>query len=98
MLSVNLKSVFLCMKHQIPLMLQSGGGAIVNTSSGAGVMAIRNQSGYCASKFGVRGLAECLRVELKLRDIDVSLCCPGEIITPLVHDPAAAVAGKEEQP
>ena len=52
-LAVNLKSVFLCMKHQIPLMLQNGGGSIVNTSSGAGVIAIRNQSGYCASKFGV---------------------------------------------
>ena len=39
---------------------------------------------YCASKFGVRGLAEALRFELRLQDIDVSLCCPGEIITPMV--------------
>ncbi len=39
---------------------------------------------YCASKFGVRGLAEALRFELQLQDIDVSLCCPGEIITPMV--------------
>ena len=39
---------------------------------------------YCASKFGVMGLASCLRVELKLRGIDVSICCPGEVITPLV--------------
>ena len=41
---------------------------------------------YCASKFGVRGLAEALRYELKLKHIDVSLCCPGEIMTPLVEE------------
>ena len=41
---------------------------------------------YCASKYGVRGLAEALRYELKLKDIDVSLCCPGEIMTPLVEE------------
>jgi len=41
---------------------------------------------YCASKFGVRGLAEALRYELKLKDIDVSLCCPGEIMTPMVEE------------
>lgn len=41
---------------------------------------------YCASKFGVRGLAEALRYELKFRDIDVSLCCPGEIMTPMVEE------------
>lgn len=41
---------------------------------------------YCASKFGVRGLAEALRIELRLRDIDVSLCCPGEIMTPMVEE------------
>ena len=41
---------------------------------------------YCASKFGVRGLAEALRYELRLKDIDVSLCCPGEIMTPMVEE------------
>ncbi len=41
---------------------------------------------YCASKFGVRGLAEALRYELKLKGIDVSLCCPGEIMTPMVTE------------
>ncbi|HMN74508.1 MAG TPA: SDR family NAD(P)-dependent oxidoreductase [Burkholderiaceae bacterium] len=40
---------------------------------------------YCASKFGVRGLAEALRYELKFKDIDLSLCCPGEIMTPMVE-------------
>ena len=41
---------------------------------------------YCASKFGVRGLAEALRYELKPRGVDVSLCCPGEIVTPMVME------------
>jgi len=40
---------------------------------------------YCASKFGVRGLAEALRYELKFKNIYVSLCCPGEIMTPMVE-------------
>ncbi len=41
---------------------------------------------YCASKYGVRGLAEALRYELKPRHIDLSLCCPGEIMTPMVEE------------
>src|SRR5215213_3539255 len=47
---IDLRGVFLCMKHEIPLMLKQGGGAIVNTSSGAGVKGFAGQAAYCAAK------------------------------------------------
>ena len=61
--SVNLRGVFLCMKYQIPLMLKQGGGAIVNTSSGAGVKGIAGQAAYCAAKFGVIGLTKAAALD-----------------------------------
>src|SRR4051812_19363334 len=54
--AIDLRGVFLCMKHQIPWMLRQGGGAIVNTSSGAGVKGFAGQAAYCAAKFGVMAL------------------------------------------
>ena len=54
--AINLRGVFLCMKYEIPLMLKQGGGAIVNTSSGAGVIGIKGSPAYTAAKHGVIGL------------------------------------------
>ena len=62
-LRVNLGGVFYCMKYQIPIMLKNGGGSIVNTSSGAGVVGIRGQGAYCASKHGVIGLTKSAALE-----------------------------------
>src|SRR3954451_21134839 len=56
--NTNLRGVFMCMKHQIPLMLERGGGAIVNASSGAGVTGFAGGAAYGASKFGVIGLTK----------------------------------------
>ncbi|MFL6301387.1 MAG: SDR family NAD(P)-dependent oxidoreductase, partial [Terriglobales bacterium] len=55
-IDIDLRGVFLCMKHEIPLILKSGGGAIVNTSSGAGVIGIKGSPAYTAAKHGVIGL------------------------------------------
>lgn len=60
------------------------GGHMVFVSSLAALVGTYAYTAYCSSKFAVRGFAECMRLELKLRDIDVSICCPGEVITPLV--------------
>ena len=57
-ITINLRGVFLCMKYEIPLMLQHGGGAIVNTSSGAGVKVFGRGAAYAAAKHGVIGLTK----------------------------------------
>jgi NAD(P)-dependent dehydrogenase (short-subunit alcohol dehydrogenase family) len=61
-IGTNLTGVFLCMKYEIPLMLKQGAGAIVNTSSGAGVKGFKGEAAYVAAKHGVIGLTKAAAV------------------------------------
>jgi NAD(P)-dependent dehydrogenase (short-subunit alcohol dehydrogenase family) len=93
---VNLLSVFLCCKHGIPHLLETGGGSVINTASFVAVMgAATSQIAYTASKGAVLSLSRELGVEFARRGVRVNALCPGPVSTPLLNelfasDPAKA--------
>ncbi|EHK76519.1 short-chain dehydrogenase/reductase SDR [Sinorhizobium meliloti CCNWSX0020] len=100
---VNLKSVFLGMKHEIPLILRSGGGTIVNTASVAALTGPGGMSAYAASKHGVHGLTRVAAMENASRNIRVNTLAPGWTETPMVtansaQNPAFADLAKKAIP
>ena len=83
-MEINVKGVWLCMKHQIPQMLVSGGGAIVNMSSIAGIIGAPGLPIYVASKHAVLGLTKSVALEYAKEGIRINAVCPGMIETDLL--------------
>jgi NAD(P)-dependent dehydrogenase (short-subunit alcohol dehydrogenase family) len=84
-MAINLTGVWLCMKAEIAQLLkQGGGGAIVNTSSGAGLAGVPHMPAYVAAKHGVAGLTRAASLEYGKHKIRINAVCPGPIRTPML--------------
>jgi NAD(P)-dependent dehydrogenase (short-subunit alcohol dehydrogenase family) len=84
-ISINLSGVFYGLRYQIPAMLSSGSGSIVNVASILGKVGTKNSPGYVASKHGVTGLTEAAAVEYADKKIRINAIGPGYIMTPLIE-------------
>jgi NAD(P)-dependent dehydrogenase (short-subunit alcohol dehydrogenase family) len=102
-IALNLTGVFLCLKHEIPQMIEQGGGAIVNTSSGAGLMGFAGLPGYVASKHGVVGITRAAALEYVKAGVRINAVCPGSTRTPMLEgfmggDPVIEKAMEQSAP
>lgn len=83
--ATNVRGLFLCMKHAIPQILKQGGGAIVNLSSGGGLVGVPGASVYCASKHAVMGMTKVAALDYAQAGIRVNTVNPGGVDTPMLR-------------
>ncbi|MGB2911241.1 MAG: SDR family oxidoreductase [Anaerolineales bacterium] len=95
-MAVNVKSIFLMSKYTIPHMVQAGGGVILNTSSGWGLVGGRNAVSYCASKAAVVNMTKAMALDHGAQNIRVNCICPGDTDTPMLRVEARQLGENEK--
>ncbi|MCU6599348.1 glucose 1-dehydrogenase [Peribacillus frigoritolerans] len=85
LMSINVRGVFLGLKHVLPHMIEQKSGAVVNTSSGAGLLATPNMVAYGASKHAVLGMTKTAGVEVAPHGVRVNAVCPGVVNTAMMR-------------
>ncbi|MGD8398090.1 MAG: SDR family oxidoreductase [Anaerolineae bacterium] len=95
-MAVNVKSIFLMCKYAVPVMAARGGGAIVNTGSGWGLVGGRAAVSYCASKAAVVNMTRAMALDHGLQGIRVNCVCPGDTATGMLRSEAQQLGAAED--
>jgi NAD(P)-dependent dehydrogenase (short-subunit alcohol dehydrogenase family) len=96
-MAVNVKSVFLLSKYAIPVMVKAGGGVIINTASGWGLVGGRRAVSYCASKGAVVNMTRAMALDHGQQNIRVNCICPGDTDTPMLRDEARQLGEPDDR-